>query len=256
MRIIEGIANPIVIIAGWVFAISFLWIIAHRRSEFSNQELSNLAGLGAFIFIVESIIIPIPFHVFPIFYSISGAILIVTIAGTSRGIMITALAITLNHLFIPGSLSMLGTNLSNMIISVLLIGWLPSQIYYNPYYGRRIRYLGTFLGGFFYTIIEGNIILLELDFFYRSKVDLRSVYWGYFALLMVLGIIEGLFTAMAASYYHRTFIEPNQSFLELELDIADEDETHYYEIEKIDFSMRFIEKTKKEEKQSRRKEAS
>lgn len=244
----EVVSNPLIVIIGWLVSFVLLGLLINRKSDLSNQELSNLAGLGAFIFVIQSFfVIPIPFSVFPIFYTLSGITLVVTIAGPTRGILVGAIAMTLNHLYLPGSLSMLGTNLSNMIITALLIGWLPSQIYHNPYSGRRIRYIGTFLGGFLYVIIEGLLIYIEIGFFYTTRSDIVGITLGFLLFIVLLGIIEGVFTAIAASYYHRTFLLKNVLDLDLELNLDKIAET---EIEKIDFDFKFIAEMKKKSRKA------
>ena len=62
-----------------------------------------------------------------------------------------------------------------------------------------------------------------------------------------MGLIEGFFTSIAASYYHRTFI--TTQILPLEYNLSEKeklDEEKLDIIEKIDFDLRFIEKMKRE----------
>ncbi|OLS28839.1 MAG: Cobalt transport protein CbiM [Candidatus Heimdallarchaeota archaeon LC_2] len=247
MRLTENIANPVLVILGWFLSILALYLISKRKSQLSNQELSTLAGMGAFIFILQSFfIIPIPFSVFPVFFTLSGITLAITIAGPTRGILVGSVAYILNHVLIVGSLSMLGINLFNMIIAGILIGWLPAQMFHNPFLGRRLRYLGTFLGAFLYTLLQGLLILIEIAIFFSSESDLSNLILGFIFFVILLGIVEGFFTAIAASYYHRTFIATSMlpiDYNPMELEI--EDETLDV-VEKIDFDLKFIEKMKKE----------
>ncbi|MHA2091570.1 MAG: energy-coupling factor ABC transporter permease [Candidatus Kariarchaeaceae archaeon] len=205
MRLIEGIVHPAVVILGWAFALIAIPLVAKYRSEMTNQELSHLAALGGFVFLIQSFaIIPIPIIPFVIF-TLSGVTLVVTVVGVTRGILVSSAAMILNHFLIPGSLSMLGTNLTNMILTVLLIGWIPSQVYRSPYSPRKIKYLVAFLAGLLYTIIEGILVVSEIVFFYESDSSFRLIGVGFIIYIISFGIIEGLFTASAVSYYHSTF---------------------------------------------------
>ena len=234
MRIIEGIVHPAVVIIGWIFAIIALSVVARYRSELSNQELSHLAALGGFVFLIQSFaIIPINFIPFVIF-TLSGITLVITVAGVTRGIIVGSAAMILNHFLIPGSLSMLGPNLSNMIITALIMGWLPSQFYRSPYTGRKLKIIAAFIGGLLYTILEGLIVVIELLIFYDSESNLRIIGVGFVVYILLLGLLEGVFTAIAVSYYHRSF--QISTHPPLEIDLNDEIET---EVEKIEFS-RFL----------------
>ena len=230
MRLIEGIVHPAVVILGWGFALIAIPLIAKYRSEMTNQELSHLAALGGFVFLIQSFtIIPIPIIPFVIF-TLSGITLVVTVLGVTRGILVSSAAMILNHFLIPGSLSMLGTNLMNMIIAVLVVGWLPSQTYRSPYAPRKLKYFVAFLGGLLYTLIEGIIVVSEIVFFYNSESNIRIIGVGFFIYILSLGFIEGLFTATAVSYYHSTFQIKVVPDLDLSFDDADDTP-----IPKIDF---------------------
>lgn len=247
MRLTENVSNPILVILGWFLSIIALYLISKGKSQLSNQELSRLAGLGAFIFILQSLfIIPIGFTPFPVFYTLSGIILAITIAGTTRGILIGSVAMVLNHILIAGSLAMLGINLLNMIIGGIFVGWLPSGMFNNPFSGRRLRYLGTFLGGLLYTILQGFLILVEITLFFSSESDVSKFVLAFVFSVVIMGIIEGFFTSIAASYYHRTFIVdqmfPMSNSLN-EKELIEEERLDV--IEKIDFDLRFIEEMKK-----------
>ncbi len=247
MRLTENIANPVLVILGWLLSILALYLISKRKSQLSNQELSTLAGMGAFVFILQSFfIIPIPFSVFPVFFTLSGVTLAITIAGPVRGILVGSVAYVLNHILIVGSLSMLGINLFNMIIAGIFVGWLPAQVFHNPFSGRRLRYLGTFLGAFLYTVLQGLLILFEITIFFSSESDLSNLVLGFVVAVTLLGLIEGLFTAIAASYYHRTFIATSILPMDYVSIDVDTDDQQLDLVEKIDFDLRFIEKMKKE----------
>ncbi|MHA2250089.1 MAG: energy-coupling factor ABC transporter permease [Candidatus Kariarchaeaceae archaeon] len=229
MRIIEGIVHPAVVIIGWIIAFIAIFLLAKYRSELSNQELSHLAALGGFVFLVQSfVIIPIPVIPFVIF-TLSGITLVITIVGVTRGILVGSAAMILNHFLIPGSLSMLGTNLTNMIITGLIIGWLPSQFYRSPNTGLKLKYLASFLGAFLYTIIEGIIVLSELVFLYNSESDIQIIGFGFIIYVLILALAEGIFTAMAVSYYYRSFQLKEGPLLDLDM------EPELTEIQKIDF---------------------
>ncbi|MHA2028874.1 MAG: energy-coupling factor ABC transporter permease [Candidatus Kariarchaeaceae archaeon] len=248
MRLTENISNPVLVIFGWLFSLVALYLISKRRSQLSNQELSKLAGLGAFIFILQSFfIIPVPITPFPVFYTLSGIILAITIAGPTRGVLIGAVAMVLNHILIIGSLSMLGINLFNMIMAGIVIGWLPAQMFNNPFSGRRLRYLGTFLGALLYTILQGMLILFEVTIFFSSDADLSNFVLGFILSVILMGIIEGFFTSIAASYYHRTFVMSAIVPLDYSTSFTDGPDDEKLDIvEKIDFDFKFIEQMKRE----------
>lgn len=233
---------------GWFLSVFALYLISKGKSQLSNQELSRLAGLGAFIFILQSLfILPIGLTPFPVFYTLSGIILAITIAGPTRGILIGSVAMVLNHILIAGSLAMLGINLLNMILGGIIIGWLPAQMFHNPFSGRRLRYLGTFLGGLLYTLLQGFLILLEIAFFFSSESDVSRFVGLFLFTVLIMGIIEGFFTSIAASYYHRTFVITQMMPIEYGLSAEEKLEEEKSDvIEKIDFDLRFIEQMRKE----------
>lgn len=242
MRIYDGVVNQAVGVFGWVFAMIILFFIAKNKSNLSNQELSTLAGLASFVFLIQTLF---QFPLYPVLITLSGIPLVVTIAGTTRGIFLGSAAMILNHIFIPGSMFMLGTNLLNMIITAILIGWFPSTIFHNPLSGPRVRYFVTFLAGFNYVLIEAAIVSIELFFFYdlegTQEVRQNFILVSAFFLLLLLGLIEGLFTAIASSYYHRSFIQRFEQTIGLPILTDAIPETP---LEKIDFELTFIEELK------------
>ena len=231
VRIIDGSPiNPLFIIGGWVISILLIVVLFRLKPEFSNDEIAEYATLGAIVFVVQSVFIPFKF-ILPVFFSLSGIPLVITIKGVRQGLIIATPAIILNHIIIPGSLSMLGINLTNMLFSGLIAGLIPSLIYKNM--GRRVRYLSGFIGGILYFL--SITILVSIEFLLSVEgLSVTDVLYFVLTVVFILGIIEGFLTAIGSSYYHtmRNYVYSGEINQDTE-DLAKYDEDD--DIEKIDF---------------------
>jgi len=200
VRIFDGIPiNPVLIISGWIASILVIAILIRLNPEFNNDELAEYATLGAYVFVLQTI--PIPLKVVPVVLTLSGVPLVIMVKGVKRGLLISASAIFLNHALIPGSLSMLGIDMINMLFAGFVAGLVPSYIYRKM--GKRVRYLSGFIAGIIYFAVISVLIVLEMRV---STVDISVTNIAYLFLfaIFILGLLEGFLTAIGSSYYYRS----------------------------------------------------
>ena len=234
VRLVDGIiTNPLLVIGGWIGAVVIITILIRINPRFENDELSQYATLGAYVFVLNSIIIPIqiffPFIPFPL--TLSGVALVIIISGVKKGLLISSAALILNHIFIPGAASMLGLNLTNMTIAAVIVGYIPSLIYRRM--GRRVRYMSGFFAGLIFVIIEGILIIFEFAISHpeTSRKDLFLILELLILFFVLLGLIEGFFTAIASSYYYQA----KEALAYINQKYRNEEEEEEEEIEKIKF---------------------
>ncbi len=227
MRIPEGLLSPALIVIGWIVAIILLFIIS-RDVKIDNRELSQLAGLGGFIFVIQLIPIPLQLIIplpFPIPLTLSGIAVIVMLVGSKKGVLVGSGAMILNHIFVPGAFSVLGLNLSNMILVNFTVGLLSYNLYRKAP-NRRIRYTVAMIVGFGVTFIEGILILFELSVFHSTSSNLKLLGLVFLLYMFILGLFEGLFTAITSSYYYSIYLEKHEDILNFEdYDVDDEPES-------------------------------
>ena len=107
-----------------------------------------------------------------------------------------------------------------------------------PKLGRRARYLTAFLTGLSFVAIEAILIAIELSLSLAIDFndDLILIVEGFVIWILVLGIIEGFFTAIASSYYSRVINQedwdiPDEADLEEESEDDDIDPILFFDEE-------------------------
>jgi ABC-type Co2+ transport system permease subunit len=201
VRIPEGIVSPALIIIGWVVSLVMLYLI-YYKSNYKVKDLTSIASMGAFIFVLQ--LIPIPLQLlfiipFPIHLTLSGIMIGILIIGPRRGMIAGSSAVILNHIFVLTSIGTMGLNLANMFITSLLIGSVFHQLYKRVM--RELKILVALAAGVSFVMIEGILVLIELVFFHNTDLTSDIIGLIFFAYIGVLALIEGIFSAVIASYY-------------------------------------------------------
>ncbi|MCE7734524.1 MAG: hypothetical protein GPJ54_06580 [Candidatus Heimdallarchaeota archaeon] len=205
MRLPDGIVSPAIIIVGWIFSSIVLGYILKTTPKLDNKELTKMATVGAFIFVISSIPIPIQLilPVFPIPLNLSGVVLALLLFGLRKGIMISSSSMILNHLLIAGSLGTLGVNISNMIIISIIVGFISHKMVELNISGRRLNYLIAFMASFIYILLEGLLIIIEMALVHSTEANLWTAALLALLVFVLLGTLEGFFVAISYSYYRR-----------------------------------------------------
>ncbi len=201
MRIPEGIVSPALIIIGWLISVVMLYVV-YYKTNYKVKDLTSIASMGAFIFVMQ--FIPIPLQVlfiipFPIHLTISGIMIAILIIGPKRGMIAGSAAVILNHIFVLPSIGIMGVNLANMFITSLLIGSVFHQLYKRVM--KELKILVALAAGISYVLIEGILIMLELIFFHNTVYTSDYIGVIFLAYIGVLAAIEGVFSAVIASYH-------------------------------------------------------
>ncbi len=201
MRIPEGFVSPALIAIGWIISAVMLYLV-YYKTNYKVKDLTSIASMGAFIFVMQLIPIPLQFFTiipFPIILTISGIMIAIMIIGPKRGMIAGSAAVILNHIFVLPSISIMGVNLANMFITSLLIGSVFHQLYKRVM--KELKILVAFSAGISFVLIEGILILIELVFFHETELSSDVIGIIFFAYIGVLALIEGVFSAVIASYH-------------------------------------------------------
>lgn len=201
MRIPEGIVSPALIIIGWSISLVMLYMVFYQ-TNYKVKDLTSIASMGAFIFVMQ--LIPIPLQVlfiipFPILLTLSGIMISILIMGPRRGMIAGSAAVILNHIFVTPAIGVLGLNLANMFITSLLIGSVFHHLYKRV--NNQLKILVALTAGVSFVLIEGILILIELVLFHSTDLTYDIIGVIFLAYIGVLALIEGIFSAVIASYY-------------------------------------------------------
>lgn len=203
MHIAEGILP-----AGWAV---FWYIIAipfiayglrdiRRRSQ-ENPEYKALLGLiGAAVFIVSSMPIPVP--IAGTCSHPAGTALAAILIGPGPAIVVSSIALLFHALFMAhGGLTTLGANVVALGVVGSFTGWF---LFYG---GRKIK-LPLFAAAFIAAMIAQWATYATTAFEMAAALHGDGSMWGMFAALIAafmptqvpLGVLEGVLTGLAITF--------------------------------------------------------
>jgi cobalt/nickel transport system permease protein len=159
-------------------------ILARRaQREFDHHKVPLMGVMGAFIFAAQMINFPVGNGTSG--HLVGGALLAMTLGPAAASIVMTAILATQALVFQDGGLLALGTNVFNMAIAGVWLGYLPFAL-------LRGRKAGIFLGGTISLLVSASLALAELMI---SKIPMPPAVLAVSSLLfLVSALIEGAIT--------------------------------------------------------------
>jgi cobalt/nickel transport system permease protein len=197
MHIPDGFLNGPVVGIGYALTAIFLAIAIRQTNKTMGDKTAPLMGvLAAFIFAGQMIN-------FPVAGGTSGHLLGGTLAAILLGpwaaMIVMASVISVQALvFQDGGLAALGTNIFNMGILTVLVGYpiylLSGAVFKNP----NLRLAGVFAAAWISVIVAATLTSFELAISDTSALDVALP--AMLGVHVFIGIGEGLITAAAIAF--------------------------------------------------------
>jgi cobalt/nickel transport system permease protein len=159
-------------------------LLARRaQRDFDHHKVPLMGVMGAFIFAAQMINFPVGNGTSG--HLVGGALLAMTLGPAAASIVMTAILATQALVFQDGGLLALGTNVFNMAIAGVWLGYLPFAL-------LRGRKSGVFLGGMISLLASAFLALSELVV---AKIPMPPAVLAVSSLLFVISaLIEGAIT--------------------------------------------------------------
>ena len=154
--------------------------------------------MSALIFVLQMINFPIAAGTSG---HLLGGALAVIVLGPSLGIICISIVVVIQSLlFADGGLSALGVNLLNMAVVTSLIGWITISTWkklFGESYSSTIS--GSFIAGLLSVVFSSIAFVLEYSLGGTVAVPLGSVLIAMVSSHLLIGIGEGIITALIVS---------------------------------------------------------
>jgi cobalt/nickel transport system permease protein len=159
-------------------------LLARRaQRDFDHHKVPLMGVMGAFIFAAQMINFPVGNGTSG--HLVGGALLAMTLGPAAATIVMTAILATQALVFQDGGLLALGTNVFNMAIAGVWLGYLPFAL-------LRGRKAGVFLGGTISLLASASLAMAELMI---SRIPMPPAVLAVSSLLFVVSaLIEGAIT--------------------------------------------------------------
>ena len=199
MHVPDGFINAPVSAASGLISLGTIWAYIRNAKNLVADRLIALTGMmSALIFVLQMIN-------FPIAAGTSGHLLGGALAGVVLGpslgiICISIVVVIQSLLFADGGLSALGVNLLNMAVVTSLIGWITISTWkklFGESYSSTIS--GSFIAGLLSVVFSSIAFVLEYSLGGTVAVPLGSVLIAMVSSHLLIGIGEGVITALIVS---------------------------------------------------------
>jgi cobalt/nickel transport system permease protein len=166
-----------------VSAPAVAYLARRAQREFDHHKVPLMGVMGAFIFAAQMINFPVGNGTSG--HLVGGALLAMTLGPAAASIVMTAILATQALIFQDGGLLALGTNVFNMAIAGVWLGYLPFAL-------LRGRKAGVFLGGTVSLLASAFLALSELML---ANIPMPPAVLAVSSLLFVVSaLIEGAIT--------------------------------------------------------------
>jgi len=197
------------------YALSIIYgLISYSRLKGSldTDKVSLISILSATIFAAQMLNWPIPGGTSLHFV---GGALAGIILGPYLGFMVISIVLIIQCLiFHDGGITALGANILNMAIIDVLVGYTLYRIIIKLF-GKRgsTRFIASFIGGWLGISLAGLACGLEIGYSPLFPYGILITVPIMTVWHVILGVIEGLITALSISYIARK--EPNLIYAEV-----------------------------------------
>lgn len=216
MHIPDGYLGPKTYITLWGLAF-FLWVIAIKKvREKLGSEAFGLAGVfAALSFVLQMFNIPLPggttAHV------VGTGVLAIILGPWLAYVAISVLLILQALLFADGGVTAIGANVFNMGFLFSLVSYYVFKIFKNS--SGKKALISAFLAGYTGIVIAAFATAIEIGIQPIIESSPEGIpHYAPFPLrisipammvphLLIVGIIEGIFTALVVEYFRRNYPE-------------------------------------------------
>ncbi|HKZ24547.1 MAG TPA: energy-coupling factor ABC transporter permease [Acidimicrobiia bacterium] len=197
MHIPDGFINGTTSLGGGLVAAGSLGVALRQSKASLRHKQIPLAGLAAaFVFAVQMLN-------FPVAAGFSGHLLggalVAILLGPAMGAVVVSVVIVVQALlFADGGVSAIGLNVLNMAVLTALVGWAAFRLLVRVRRATRTAWVGAALiSGMVSVIVSATGFVLEYAFGGTVDVDLHAVFVAMVGTHALIGIGEGLITAVA-----------------------------------------------------------
>ena len=199
MHVPDGFINAPVSAASGLISLGTIWAYIRNAKNLVADRLIALTGMmSALIFVLQMINFPIAAGTSG---HLLGGSLAVVVLGPSLGIICISIVVVIQSLlFADGGLSALGVNLLNMAVVTSLIGWITISTWkklFGETYSSTIS--GSFIAGLLSVVFSSIAFVLEYSLGGTVAVPLGSVLIAMVSSHLLIGIGEGIITALIVS---------------------------------------------------------
>jgi cobalt/nickel transport system permease protein len=199
MHVPDGFINAPVSAASGLISLGTIWAYIRNAKNLVADRLIALTGMmSALIFVLQMINFPIAAGTSG---HLLGGSLAVVVLGPSLGIICISIVVVIQSLlFADGGLSALGVNLLNMAVVTSLIGWITISTWkklFGESYSSTIS--GSFIAGLLSVVFSSIAFVLEYSLGGTVAVPLGSVLIAMVSSHLLIGIGEGIITALIVS---------------------------------------------------------
>ncbi len=218
MHVPDGFINaPVSAVAGLI-SISSIWTATKAANKFLADKLIAIAGMmSALIFVLQMINFPIAAGTSG---HLLGGTLAVIVLGPSLGILCVSIVVILQALlFADGGLSALGINILNIAIVTGLIGWLVISNW-KKFFGDNSSsiVIGSFVAGMVSVIMSSIAFVVEYFFGGIISVEISKVFSAMVSIHFLIGIGEGIITALIVSLIYK--VRPDMLYISREKELS------------------------------------
>ncbi len=207
MHIPDGYLGPKTYLPLWLVAF-VIWVFCffRVRKEGKTEHLLLAGIFSAFSFVLQMFNIPLPGGTSA---HICGAGLIAIILGPSLATVALSLVLVIQALlFADGGITAIGANVFNMAFLFPLSSWFIFRIsgsaFLSGYTGINIASLATAIEIGLQPVLERSPDGQPLYSPYSINIALPAMLIPH---LLIVGVIEGLFTALFIKYLRRNYPE-------------------------------------------------
>ena len=199
MHVPDGFINAPVSAASGLISLGTIWAYIRNAKNLVADRLIALTGMmSALIFVLQMINFPIAAGTSG---HLLGGALAVVVLGPSLGIISISIVVVIQSLlFADGGLSAIGVNLLNMAVVTSLIGWITISTWkklFGESYSSTIS--GSFIAGLLSVVFSSIAFVLEYALGGTVAVPLGSVLIAMVSSHLLIGIGEGIITALIVS---------------------------------------------------------
>jgi cobalt/nickel transport system permease protein len=192
----DGFINaPVSLIAGIVAVIGIAIALRGARQQL-DERIAPLAGLVAvFIFAMQMINFPVGAGTSG--HLLGGALAVILVGPYAGTLAVTVVVIVQALLFADGGLSALGINIINMGFVTAIVGWFVFRgVIRLAGSGKPAVFAGAFLAGLISVPASALAFVGEYAIGGTGTIDLAAVLIAMVGVHMVIGIGEGIITAL------------------------------------------------------------
>ena len=201
LHIPDGYLDPIIALITYLITIMYGIFILRRGEALNEEKITEMTVIAAGIFVAQMLNWPIPggtsLHfvggaLAAILYGLKGAFIIMFLVLLVQAVV-----------FHDGGITTLGANVLNMGIIAPVVGYYIYKLITTKTNIKNKEFIGAFLGGWLSITLAGIACGIELglstQFIYGLSVSVPVMAIGHF----LLGIVEGIITALVIRYLRR-----------------------------------------------------